>query len=100
MNKQRVMALLKKEFGQLFKDKKLLPLVFVAPVLQLVFMGFAASLDVKNISVVLCDLDKTESSRDLIEKFTNSGYFTIEYSTERITARFRITLTTTRRQWH
>ena len=82
MNKQRVMALLKKEFGQLFKDKKLLPLVFVAPVLQLVFMGFAASLDVKNISVVLCDLDKTESSRELIEKFTNSGYFTIEYSTE------------------
>ena len=82
MNKQRVMALLKKEFGQLFKDKKLLPLVFVAPVMQLVFMGFAASLDVKNISVVLCDLDKTESSRDLIEKFTNSGYFTIEYSTE------------------
>jgi ABC-2 type transport system permease protein len=82
MNSQRIMALLKKEFGQLFKDKKLLPLVFVAPVLQLTFMGFAASLDVKNISVVLCDLDKTESSRDLIEKFTNSGYFTIEYSTE------------------
>ncbi|HTY12318.1 MAG TPA: ABC transporter permease [Bacteroidota bacterium] len=82
MNKQRVVALLKKEFGQLFKDKKLLPLVFVAPVLQLVFMGFAASLDVKNISVTLCDLDKTQASRDLIEKFTNSGYFTIEYSTE------------------
>ena len=82
MNKQRIVALLKKEFGQLFKDKKLLPLIFVAPVLQLTFLGFAASLDVKDISVVLCDLDKTQSSRDFIEKFTNSGYFTVEYATD------------------
>ena len=82
MNKQRILALLKKEFGQLFKDKKLLPLVFVAPVLQLTFLGFAASLDVKNISVVLCDLDKTQSSRALVEKFTNTGYFTVDFSTE------------------
>lgn len=82
MKLHRILALLRKEFGQLFKDKKLLPLVFVAPVLQLTFLGFAASLDVKNISVVLCDLDKTRESREFIEKFTNSGYFTIEYSTE------------------
>lgn len=82
MNKQRILALLKKEFGQLFKDKKLLPIVFIAPVLQLTFMGYAASLDVKNISIVLCDLDKTRESREFVEKFTNSGYFTLEYSTE------------------
>lgn len=82
MNKQRILALLKKEFGQLFKDKKLLPIVFIAPVLQLTFMGYAASLDVKNVSMVLCDLDKTRESREFVEKFTNSGYFTLEYSTE------------------
>jgi ABC-2 type transport system permease protein len=82
MNRQRILALLKKEFGQLFKDKKLLPIVFVAPVLQLTFLGFAASLDVKNISMVLCDLDKTHESREFVERFTNSGYFTIDYSTE------------------
>jgi len=82
MNKQRIVALLKKEFGQLFKDKKLLPIIFIAPVLQLTFMGYAASLDVKNISMVLCDLDKSRESREFVEKFTNSGYFTLEYSTE------------------
>jgi ABC-2 type transport system permease protein len=82
MNFQRILALLSKEFSQLFKDKKLLPLVFVAPVAQLVFMGYAASLDVKNVSIVLCDLDKTASSRGFVTSFTNSGYFTIEYSTE------------------
>jgi ABC-2 type transport system permease protein len=78
----RIIALLKKEFGQLIKDRRLLPIVFVAPVLQLTFLGFAASLDVKNISMVLCDLDKTAESRAFIQRFSNSGYFTVEYSTE------------------
>ncbi|HUL43518.1 MAG TPA: ABC transporter permease [Bacteroidota bacterium] len=82
MSFQRILAILKKEFGQLFKDKKLLPIVFVAPVLQLTLLGFAASVDVKNIAMVLCDLDKTEDSRQLAEKFVTSGYFTIEYATD------------------
>jgi ABC-2 type transport system permease protein len=82
MRLHRIIALLRKEFGQLFKDKRLLPLVFVAPVLQLIFLGFAASLDVKNISMVVCDLDKTVESRSFIQSFSNSGYFTIQYSTE------------------
>lgn len=82
MTIHRIMALLKKEFGQLLKDRRLLPIVFLAPVLQLTFLGFAASLDVKNISIVLCDLDKTAESRALINSFTNSGYFTLRYATD------------------
>ncbi len=82
MSLQRITALLRKEFGQLFKDKRLLPIVFLAPVLQLTFLGFAASLDVKNISMVICDLDKTVESRSFIQSFSNSGYFTIQYATE------------------
>ena len=82
MNLQRIIALLKKEFGQLFKDKKLLPIVFLAPVMQLTFLGFAASLDVKNVSMAVCDLDKSSESREFIQKFTNSGYFVLDYSTE------------------
>jgi ABC-2 type transport system permease protein len=82
MGTHRIIALLKKEFGQLFKDRRLLPIIFIAPVLQLTFLGFAASLDVKNISMVVCDLDKSVESRAFIQKFTNSGYFTIEYATE------------------
>jgi ABC-2 type transport system permease protein len=56
--------------------------VFLAPVLQLTFLGFAASLDVKNISMVICDLDKSVESRSFIQSFTNSGYFTIRYATD------------------
>ena len=86
MSLQRIIAILKKEFGQLFKDRRLLPIVFVAPVLQLTLLGFAASLDVKNISMVVCDLDKSTESRSMIQKFTNSGYFTMEYATEEYSA--------------
>ena len=82
MSIQRITALLKKEFGQLLKDRKLLPIVFLAPVIQLTLLGFAASLDLKNVSMVLCDLDKTAASRSFIQSFTNSGYFTVEYATD------------------
>lgn len=79
---QRIIAMLKKEFGQIRKDKRMLPIIFIAPVLQLLFLGYAASLDVKNISFVLCDLDKTVESREFVQSFTNSGYFSMLYSTE------------------
>lgn len=82
IDRQRLLALIRKEFGQFIKDKKLLPLVFVAPVLQLIFLGFAASLDVKNIPFVLCDLDKSGESRNFVRSFSNSGYFTQEYVTD------------------
>ena len=82
MSIQRIIALLKKEFGQLFKDRKLLPIVFLAPVIQLTLLGYAASIDVKNIAMVLCDLDKTAESRELAEKFVTSGYFSLEYATD------------------
>lgn len=78
----RLKALVIKEFQQFVKDKRLLPIIFVAPILQLTFLGFAASLDVKNLTVVLCDLDKSSESRKFAASFTNSGYFTIEYATE------------------
>ncbi len=82
MKLHRLQAIIKKEFEQFIKDKRLLPIVFVAPILQLTFLGFAASLDVKNISFVLCDMDKTSESRTFVQSFTNTGYFALEYSTE------------------
>ncbi len=59
-------------------------IVFIAPVIQLVFLGYAATLDVKDIPTLVCDMDKTRTSREFVEQFTNSGYFTIEYFTSDI----------------
>lgn len=68
-----------KEFLQLKRDPRLFVIVFLAPVLQLIFLGYAANLDLNNVHTVIYDQDKTEKSRDLINKFEHSGYFSIDY---------------------
>ena len=43
----------------------------------LIVFGFAISLDVKNIGLAVYDGDKSALSRDFIEDFTRSKYFTL-----------------------
>jgi ABC-2 type transport system permease protein len=54
------------------------PIIFISPVVQLVLLGYAANLDVKNIPTIFCDLDRTAVSREFISQFTNSGYFSLK----------------------
>jgi ABC-2 type transport system permease protein len=64
-----------KEFLQLRQDHRMIPIIFVAPVLQLVLFGFAVNTDVTRVPTVLVDQDRTRESRALRERFTRSGYF-------------------------
>jgi ABC-2 type transport system permease protein len=66
-----------KEFQQFKRDPKMFGIILVAPVIQLIFLGYAANLDVENIKTVVWDKNKTQTSREFIEKFTSSGYFEI-----------------------
>jgi ABC-2 type transport system permease protein len=50
---------------------------FIAPVFQLLILGYAATLDVKNIPTIVCDQDNSSTSRELIRSFASSGYFNI-----------------------
>jgi ABC-2 type transport system permease protein len=56
----------------------------MAPVIQLILLGYAATLDIKHISIVVCDKDKSFISRELINKFTASNYFYVYEYTEDI----------------
>jgi ABC-2 type transport system permease protein len=64
-----------KEFLQLRQDRRMIPIIFVAPVLQLVLFGFAVNTDVTRVPTVLVDQDRTAASRALIDRFMRSGYF-------------------------
>jgi ABC-2 type transport system permease protein len=64
-----------KEFLQLRQDHRMIPIIFVAPVLQLVLFGFAVNTDVTRVPTVLVDQDRTAQSRALVDRFTRSGYF-------------------------
>jgi len=70
-----LLIFLKKEFLQLARDKRLLPLIFIAPVIQLLILGYAATFDVKKIPLLVVDYDKSQDSRELMQSFLNSGYF-------------------------
>jgi ABC-2 type transport system permease protein len=67
-----------KEFIQLLRDPKIKMIIFVIPTLQVLAFGYAVNLDVKNISTAVYDLDHSQSSRELIARFAESGYFKIE----------------------
>lgn len=72
---KKLLAFVKKELIQVSRDRRMLPIVIVAPILQLLILGYAVSLDVRDIPVVVADLDNSASSRDLLEAVFNSGYF-------------------------
>jgi ABC-2 type transport system permease protein len=67
-----------KEFLQLKRDPRMLLVSFMAPVLQLILLGYAATTDVKDIPMLVCDQDRTSKSREFVNQFVNSGYFVIE----------------------
>jgi ABC-2 type transport system permease protein len=74
---RRVMFLLRKELIEVRQNPRLLPVVLVAPLLQLVILGYAATTDVRNVPVVVADADRSAESRTLIERFDRSRYFSI-----------------------
>lgn len=69
--------IVQKEFKQIFRNKGMLPIIFILPVLQLVVLSNAATYEVKNIKFAYIDADRSTTSRELIEKFNASKYFDI-----------------------
>ncbi|HEX3128432.1 MAG TPA: ABC transporter permease [Thermoanaerobaculia bacterium] len=78
MNPERVFEMVRKEFRQIFRDSRLRRMIFIAPVIQLLAFGYAVSTDVRNVSTLVVDHDRTRASRELVEAFRASGYFRIE----------------------
>lgn len=67
--------LLRKEFRQIFRNRALLPLIFVMPVIQLVIMPLAADYEIKNIHIEIVDRDQSSLSRQMAARIIASGYF-------------------------
>ncbi len=72
---RRFLALLKKEFIQLLKNPKTRITVFVPPVLQLFLLGYAATMDLKDVPLGILDHAQSAESRNLIAKFTGNAVF-------------------------
>lgn len=67
--------LIQKEFLQIFRNKGMLPLIFVMPIIQLLVLANAATYETRNIDLHIIDMDQSRTSRQIIGKFEASPYF-------------------------
>ncbi|MBU1052995.1 MAG: ABC transporter permease [Proteobacteria bacterium] len=72
---RQIFYLVQKEFRQVFRDKAMLRIIFIVPLVQIVILGNAITTDVKNIKLVIQDQDRTPYSRELVLQFVHCGYF-------------------------
>ena len=76
---QQILFLIQKEFIQVFRDRAMIFIIFVMPLVQILLLGSAVSTDIKHIKTIICDLDRTPSSRDLIQRFQQTQYFDLQF---------------------
>ena len=81
--------LLMKEFRQIFRNKAILPLIFVMPVIQLLVMPLAADYEIRNINIAVVDHDHSVFSQQLIRKIIASGYFRLQGKDDNYKSSFR-----------
>lgn len=73
-----ILFLLQKEFLQIFRNKAMLPIIFVIPIVQLLVLSFAATYELKEAKFALIDRDQSIASRELLSKLQATGYFTLQ----------------------
>lgn len=76
-----IIALLRKEFLQIFRDSGMLRLIFAVPIVQLIVLVYAADFEIKNLSISFVDKDHSTISRDLISTIYATDYFKIKQQT-------------------
>ncbi|MCU1341421.1 MAG: Transport permease protein [Candidatus Acidoferrum typicum] len=71
----RLLALIKKEFNQIRRDRRLAISLILPPVVQLTLFGFALSANVTNVRLGVVDDSHSPESRELIATLTESRSF-------------------------
>lgn len=72
-----ILYIIQKEFRQIFRNRVMLPIIFILPLLQLIILSNAATFEIKNINFSYIDKDHSTTSRALIERFNASTYFNV-----------------------
>ncbi len=80
---ERILTILRKEFRSVFRDPRMRMVIFGLPVIQTLLFGYAVTLDVRHVRLVVIDRDQTPASRALVARFTGSGYFDVVLWTNR-----------------
>ena len=77
MNLHRIIAIMRKEFIHIVRDRRSLGMAIAMPVLLIFLFGSSLSLDVDNVPLVVWDQNKADDSREFVGRFTASRYFNL-----------------------
>jgi ABC-2 type transport system permease protein len=72
-----IFYVLQKEFIQVKRNKIMLRMIVMIPIIQMLVLVYAASFDIKNLNIFLVDNDISGTSRKLASKLEASPFFTI-----------------------
>jgi ABC-2 type transport system permease protein len=77
MNIINIKAIARKEYYHLIRDFRSMYLAFFIPLFLIFMFGYALSLDVEDVRIVVVDHDRTFLSRDLVHRLDASAYFDV-----------------------
>ena len=77
MSWDRIRLLIWKEFTQLRRDRSMLPILFIMPIVMLLMFGYVVGSDIKNLKLAVLDNDHSVQSERVMDAFVSSSYFTI-----------------------
>ena len=77
MNLGRIFAIAYKETLQVWRDPRSLAIALLMPLLQMVLLGYGVSLDIRRVGLCVYDQERSQISRELVERFTASDWFRI-----------------------
>ena len=72
---RRALAVGRKEFRQIARDRRTLGILLFLPAFFLLLFGYALSWDIRDVRIAIDDRDRTADSRALVASFVASGYF-------------------------
>lgn len=76
---RRALSIARKEVHHIRRDPVTLAMSLLLPLFLVLFFGFAINLNVRNVRLLATDDDKTRTSRELIDLFSASGYFHVDF---------------------
>ena len=72
-----ILYMIRKEFLQVFRTREMMAILFVAPLVQVLVMGFAITNEVKHITLIIADQDNSVLSREITDAFTHTDRFNV-----------------------
>jgi ABC-2 type transport system permease protein len=79
----RLRYLIKKELIEIVRQKEMLFLIFIAPVLQIIVLGYVVSTDIRHVPVGIVNLSNGHKAEQIIQRIGHTPLFRVRWVTRR-----------------